>query len=77
MRKVIDGKARNWWSSMTQALTRPANRLTAKARGVAHSADDLVRRNPWPAAGITALVAAGAGLMTARATGRVLRGRSR
>jgi ElaB/YqjD/DUF883 family membrane-anchored ribosome-binding protein len=74
MGNVANGKARSWWSSMTRSLT---GRVTDKARGTVQSAHDLVRRKPWHAAGLTALVAAGAGFLTARATGRVLRERSR
>jgi ElaB/YqjD/DUF883 family membrane-anchored ribosome-binding protein len=80
MHKAANGKARKWsskWSSMTRALTGTAGRITDKARGAVQSADDLVRHKPWRAAGLTALVAAGAGLLTARASGRVLRGKGR
>jgi ElaB/YqjD/DUF883 family membrane-anchored ribosome-binding protein len=80
MGNVANGKTRKWsskWSSMTRSLTGTAGRVTDKARGAAQSADNLVRHKPWHAAGLTALMAAGAGFLTAMASGRVLRGRSR
>jgi ElaB/YqjD/DUF883 family membrane-anchored ribosome-binding protein len=71
MRKVADGKAPKW------SLTGTAGRVTDKAKGAVQSAEDVVRRKPWHVAGLTALVAAGTAFLTARASGRVLRGKSR